>query len=256
MPIVLPAEWEEQLEHARHNVLTNYAHAKWTRSRLKKCFEVLMAQSSEQLRFCFFIDGLDEYDGEHCEIGEFFSGISTPPFVKLCISTRPWPVFKTAFSDLPQLRLQDLTHNDIQKYVQDKLNSNKYMRLFAGKDPSGAKRLVEQVILKANGVFLWVTLVVTSLLRGLTHNDSIQFLEKRLNEISANLEGVYDRMLSSVEPVYQERGSKIFQFKFARERINYIMPTDSIFHYALGFDLREALSKPLATETLASPSVR
>jgi hypothetical protein len=114
MPIVLRAEWEEQLEHARHNVLTDYAHARWTLSRLKKCFEVLIAQSSEQLRFCFFIDGLDEYDGEHYEIAEFFSEISTSPCVKFCISSRPWPVFKMAFSNLPQLRLQDLTHNDIQ----------------------------------------------------------------------------------------------------------------------------------------------
>jgi hypothetical protein len=42
---------------------------------LKKCFEELVAQSSEHMRLCFFIDGLDEYDGEdaeHFEIAEFF----------------------------------------------------------------------------------------------------------------------------------------------------------------------------------------
>jgi hypothetical protein len=128
------------------------------------------------------------------------------------------------------------------------------MKSLARKDPSGADNLVKQVIVKANGVFLWVTVVVISLLRGLTHNDSIQFLEKRLNEIPETLEGVYDRILASVEPIYRERGSRIFQFKFATERIGSPMPTNLAFHYALAFDLQEALSKPLAKETL-SPAV-
>jgi hypothetical protein len=118
------------------------------------------------LRFCFFIDGLDEYEGDQEDISDYFSDLSNLPYVKFCIASRPLIVFKDAFSTFPGLRLQDLTSDDIQKYIEDKLNGHKRMKLLTKQTPIESEQLVRQVILKAEGVFLWVTLVVTSLMKG------------------------------------------------------------------------------------------
>jgi hypothetical protein len=36
-------------------------------------FEHLINQASERIKFCFFIDGLDEYEGGHADIAEYLS---------------------------------------------------------------------------------------------------------------------------------------------------------------------------------------
>ena len=70
--------------------------------------------------FCFFIDGLDEYEGTYqedckamvellCSWTEF-----APADVKVCVSSREYNVFMNAFSPNRRLRLQDLTQNDME----------------------------------------------------------------------------------------------------------------------------------------------
>ncbi|KAK1687540.1 hypothetical protein BDP55DRAFT_714367 [Colletotrichum godetiae] len=67
------------------------------------------------LRFFFFVDGLDEYDGDHPKLILIPSRLASSPNVKLCVSSRPWNVFEDAYgkTSLWKLALQDLTQNDI-----------------------------------------------------------------------------------------------------------------------------------------------
>jgi hypothetical protein len=75
------------------------------------------------MKLYLFLDSLDEYEGDQESIVEFFKSITLeyPAQVKICVSIRPWVVFDDAFRGLPGLRLQDLTYNDIERYVQDNL---------------------------------------------------------------------------------------------------------------------------------------
>lgn len=47
-------------------------------------------------------------------------------------------------------------------------------------DVNALKGLVDQIIAKADGVFLWILLMVVSLLSGLESADGIKDLEKQL----------------------------------------------------------------------------
>ena len=38
---------------------------------------------------CFFIDGLDEYDGDHVELIRLLQDFSQPNNIKICASNRP-----------------------------------------------------------------------------------------------------------------------------------------------------------------------
>jgi hypothetical protein len=131
----------------------------------------------DDLRICLFIDGLDEYEGDRdgtfVDIAGLFAEIATSSNIKICLSSWPWLVFEDAFHHNPSLRLQDLTTHDIQQYVEDKLNGHVRMAKLRRKNPQSAEELIYEIVSKATGVFLWVKLVVTSLLDGLTNRDRI-----------------------------------------------------------------------------------
>jgi hypothetical protein len=151
------------------------------------------------------VDGLDEFNGDHAELATFFRDISsTNDHIKFCLSSRPWPVFDDIFELMPGLQLQDLTHNDIKLYVEDHLGNNKRMLELQEEDPVNASRLINEIVEKARGVFLWAKLVVQSLMAGLRNCDDVSRLRKRLAELPADLETLYSLMLNSVDKFIKE----------------------------------------------------
>lgn len=163
-----------------------------------------------------FIDGLDEYEsGRDREFGELiglFTDLSSSPDIKIWLSSRPWLVFEDAFQSSPSLKLQDLTFNDIKRYIDDKVNKHLTMEQLRRVNPLEATELVQDLARKASGVFLWVMLVVRSLLAGLTNRDQVPDLQKRIALLPADLENLYQHILSNhIDPFYHERSARIFQ---------------------------------------------
>jgi hypothetical protein len=74
-----------------------------------------------------------------------------------------------------------------------------------------APKLSLEIIDKADGVFLWVKLVVISLLRGLRNSDHVSDLQRRLRLLPPSLEDLFSHILGRLEPVYLEQSSRIFQ---------------------------------------------
>jgi len=67
---------------------------------LKHAFD-MMIQDSRMLqghRFCFFIDGLDEYDGDHWKLSKSLKEWGVSQNVKICVSSRPYNEFEQSFS--------------------------------------------------------------------------------------------------------------------------------------------------------------
>jgi len=79
-----------------------------------------------KMKICLLVDGLDEFDGDHGEIIQFFKRVvdSSKNDVKVCVSSRPWAVFEEAFNNILSLKLQDLTLSDMNQYVDDKFNKD------------------------------------------------------------------------------------------------------------------------------------
>jgi hypothetical protein len=78
-------------------------------------------------------------------------------------------------------------------------------------EPVEAPKLVDELVTKSDGVFLWVTLVVKSLLNGLTNGDRISFLRRRLEGMPSKIESLYRYMLFQIVPVYYEEAGNYFQ---------------------------------------------
>jgi hypothetical protein len=159
--------------------------------------------------FCFFIDGLDEYAGDHRQMAKLLRVWAKSPHIKICVSSRPWTVFEDAFSAEQKLHLQDLTQPDIEKYVQDQLGSNRIL-LQMPIDMKEFEDLVSKIVAKAEGLFLWVTLVVQSMLDGLGNDDRISDLKRKLEVLPAGLVPFFQHILNSVHPSYKPLTARMF----------------------------------------------
>ena len=101
VPVVCPFRWKRYYEIG----------ATWTRVELSEAFRNLSQQRLLKLKFCFFVDGVDEYDGEdHSQIVGVLKDLNASPCVKVCLSSRPWNIFIAAFgtSTDQRLLLEDL----------------------------------------------------------------------------------------------------------------------------------------------------
>jgi hypothetical protein len=213
IPRVFPDEWalgQASLSSAstRHERQSRW---KFSNSQLEAAFLRMTNLANERLKFFFLVDGLDEHQGDSEKLVELFKTSSQSPFVKFCLSSRPWLEFDEAFKDCPKLNLQDLTHNDIKNYVREKLLSSERFTILEAANPHAADRLSRTVVNKANGVFLWVQIVTRSLLDGLKNRDDIFDLQARLDLLPTELSELYQHMLDRIDPIYIIRASQIFQ---------------------------------------------
>jgi Cdc6-like AAA superfamily ATPase len=170
----------------------------------------LLTQSERRL--CLFIDGLDEYVGDSSDVIKLVGVLRTLKHVKICVSSRPWNEFEEAFGKnrTDKLYMQDFNHQDINTYIEDEFaNDDNYQEL-EDVETLG-KSLVEDIVTAANGVFLWVVLVVSSLKDGLREADSVARLQKRLRELPTNLEELFERIIfRDVRPSYRDQASHMF----------------------------------------------
>lgn len=180
--------------------------------------DALQAISLELLgsdaRFCFFIDGLDEYDGKPLEIIELIGHLRTLPHVKICISSRPWNEFEQAFGSdgAKKLYMQDFNRVDISAYIDHTFTMDRTFQELEPEDKTvHGDALIKEIAEAANGVFLWVYLVVRSFQEGLLNGDRLIDLRRRLVLLPTDLNSFYSRILTvHVHEFYREQSAVLF----------------------------------------------
>ncbi|KAK7959588.1 uncharacterized protein PG986_004442 [Apiospora aurea] len=114
-----------------------------------------------------------------------------------------------AFGGHPNLRLQDLTGEDIRHYIQDHLGP----KLQSKGGPYLS--LVDNLVEKASGVFLWVALVVKSMLEGLRNGDNLAELVERTKQLPPELKSLFSYMLHQTPPMYRKQSYQLLQMALA-----------------------------------------
>ena len=203
-PYVVPGRWEAYK-------LFGQDQSAWGQVELRQAFRRLADFDLLETKFCFFIDGLDEFDNDHSNLIDLVKDLASASNIKVCVSSRPWVVFEDAFKCGPSLMLQDLTYPDIRAFIDSNFHENPGFLALEKREPQYAARLLEAIAQKAEGVFLWVNLVVRSLLSGVVNGDRVLDLQKRLEALPPDLEHLYEKMLSSLDPFYFEHASQFFQ---------------------------------------------
>jgi hypothetical protein len=178
------------------------------------------------LKICLFIDGMDEYIGDHSEITQLFKTITGgSSTIKAVISSRPEPAFEEAFRKVPMLRAEDLTVDDMQQYINSNLLSHSKMQRSSWMDTATARTLVTAIMSKARGVFLWVVLVVRQLLECLTEGAYPEDLKAIIDSYPTELNSLFEQMLKRVKPSHRAEAFRIFQAIYYAQEVERRIPT-------------------------------
>lgn len=219
IPAVCPSRWSSDTA-----CLTG-----WTMSELKLLLRQLIRQEvTTSEKFCFFIDGLDEFDGDMYDILDCLCEIDCSTHIKLCLSSRPWNCFEESLGKRKdqKLYMEELTRDDIAKFAYDKISS--FIPGGSYVDAIGmARKLSEEITQKAQGVFLWVALAVSSLRRGIINRDTVSTLCTRLQAFPPELLDFFHHIVNQVESVY--RAKMCCLFKIALE----CNPPMSVYAYSI-----------------------
>ncbi|KAJ5005429.1 hypothetical protein K4K48_007180 [Colletotrichum sp. SAR 10_66] len=202
MRIACPDRWNFRYADSFHP---------WSRTQLMAAFEKLGKHPEGKWRICLFIDGLDEYSGDHTDLVKLILRMGELPNIKICVSSRPWIEFSDAFENTEwKLHLHDLSQADIHTFIRDELQGNGRFRRLRSLNEGDAESLALEIVARAQGVFLWVFLVVRSLLEGLRNEDDIHDLRMRLRALPTGLKDMFRRMLDTIDEFYRKRTSRLF----------------------------------------------
>ncbi|KAK4152929.1 hypothetical protein C8A00DRAFT_34326 [Chaetomidium leptoderma] len=200
IPATCPLRWR-QTHPGRSEQNTD-----WTTRELSEALQNLGRHRELHVRYCFFIDGVDEFDGDHLRLCEILQNLGRSPNIKLCLSSRPWNVFVDAFGAhvARKICIEDLTRDDILRYAESRLTEHPRWNLahFPAQDKTA---IIDDITNKAQGVFLWVFLVTRSLRDGLTNLDTMLDLRNRLESLPTDLERFFKHMLDLIDGVYYQK---------------------------------------------------
>lgn len=185
----------------------------WTEERLLSTLQWFLTHKPTSISLCFFIDGLDEFVGDEDMLVATIRLLNDTPQVRVCVSSRPEQIFRQGFSASPQLRLQDLNREDIEKAATDILFPPLTQRFLQEKEE--IVWLIKDVIYKAQGVFLWLELMAKDLKKGVYSGDTLPELRARLKVTPGTIEGLYKHMLSKLDKSYLQEAIRYFRFLMA-----------------------------------------
>ncbi|KAJ4138758.1 hypothetical protein NW768_002630, partial [Fusarium equiseti] len=184
----------------------------WTDVELKEILERLTKLDNIQAKFCFFIDGLDEFSGEETDLENVIKFFSKSLQIKLCVSSRPRIILDDAFTDERQsLTISDFTFRDMKKYVLKQFEAKQFDKLRA--QPGGVdecEKIMSKIAEDSKGVWLWVYLVTEDLIRAVATYEKPYKLHEILARFPKELEKYFEYIINQVDQHYRHEMAQIF----------------------------------------------
>jgi hypothetical protein len=190
--------------------------ASWSAQELWTALRISIDHFPDDI--CFLIDGMDECQQSDVEQGKLVAALqalTTKPGLKMVVSSRSWTVFMHALGVLDnRLTMDSVNEPDIAKYVigrfadcEPSLVDIDY-RDICKRDRGKAMKneyhydlhdLIQATVEKADGVFLWVALVMDRLVERLSAGQDVADLRTRLEDFPEELDDffralVFDRI--------------------------------------------------------------
>ena len=205
--------------------------------------------------FYLIIDSLDESEAEHSAsevlqvLQELCSGTMMCNF-KVFLTSRPETFLAKldeTFNNYPRIRLESTdikyTSSDIQAYV----SSQTIKLLRHRQEELGPLR--EIIIHRAEGVFLWVDLVMKKLVERTQKGDTLHELENIVENLPSEMEALYRKILRNIESEDAEERKVMLQWVLFAER----PLTLSEFQIAIKFTCSSYTSEVALLEDMQNP---
>lgn len=191
IPIVFP-------ELAHRNGNSSDALGTWTVEDLRRALRRLASQTKVSVMLCFFIDGLEEYEGDQEDLINLLEELAHNHKIKICISSRPSEFLEDMLGDYSRLDLDDMALQDIRIYANNKFAETEDLIFLQDEEPGIIPLLSVKIATKSAGIFLWAEIVVRLLIEEVTyHKDRISDIESRLEELPPGLVDLYWHILNA-----------------------------------------------------------
>ncbi|CAO2648328.1 Nn.00g075950.m01.CDS01 [Neocucurbitaria sp. VM-36] len=179
-------------------------HIKWTDRQLHDVFKNIfqgLHEDDKPTRLLFFLDALDE-----CLEPEMESTLETlhkllstardhDISLGICISSRPLPgLDREVRAASGWISLQKENHEAIYTYIRTELASKHDVR----RGENYHRKFAERVAERADGVFLWVALVVPRLRKKIDNGGTLRELEALLQDIPNDLRDLFVDILKRI----------------------------------------------------------
>lgn len=116
---------------------------------------------------------------------------------RIFITSRPGPLIEGRLGENPTIQLHEVNCSDIRDFIVQELEGSVVGTSIY--DDNAISELVELIITRAQGIFLWVSFVVKAL-RDESHNGgSITALNNTLNAVPGDLWGIYEAIVGQME---------------------------------------------------------
>ncbi|SCV33490.1 related to small s protein [Fusarium fujikuroi] len=193
-------------------------YKEWSSQEAEKVLCFLLDASAHPA--CIFVDGLDEIsdkDGYQALL-DVIQRFAACRGVKVCVSSRPETELVRRLENVGvhNLRLDYLTKPEMAVYVRKEFG--KLPRKQSADLP--LEQFTTKLLVKAQGVFLWLALASKSVTNGILNGDDQKTLSRRLEELPDELESLYQTMwkrLNGSKRVYRETAARSKETTLADE---------------------------------------
>ncbi|KAF6831820.1 small s protein [Colletotrichum musicola] len=205
-PLFAPLLFPDQFKAGR-DWITDFP----TSNELKRAFRRLVSAESPPVYVALLIDGLDEYrasEQAQLDLAQSLKIAAESKHLKIIASSRPETVFERTFKDSAKFYLHNLTRRDLELFITDKLQDHERMPYLAG-IPGGEEarsQLISAAVERSEGIFLWLRLVVESLIQELDVCDQISDLRSVLDRFPRGLEALFLHMIRRMLGNSENRG--------------------------------------------------
>ncbi|KAI0975368.1 hypothetical protein F4678DRAFT_420102 [Xylaria arbuscula] len=186
------------------------SHEVWEMEDLIDIFKQIAQQTGLDTKFCFFIDGLDEYDGDERDIIRLLQELSSSEHIKICASSRPGRQYESVLPrDGRAIDIAHFTKGDMQRYIETHLQGCTNWRKLAAADPT-CQDILHELSARAGGVWLWVSLVTADIIKEAERNEEVATLRKIVDEFPDDLHEYFARMIRRVPKLHREEMAQTF----------------------------------------------
>ena len=210
--------------------MTQAREQPWAQKVLQEALRHIVVKSPFNAGVVLFIDGFDECEGSHADQLEFLKDLvesskGSKLSIKTCIASRADVDIQLRLSIYPSLAIHRHTTPDISSYVTRKLKAA--WELMASQ-PGGTtatfdQELIDNVVRKAEGVFLWVNLVVTQLVMSIEAEAEVSDLHREVARLPEGLEQLYQRIVAKIPQNRLHESINLLQLT-ASTRIEHLYP--------------------------------
>lgn len=188
----------------------------WDLEDLAALMRQIVGQRETRIRLLIFLDALDEHAGDNELLVQMLQEWRTSADgyyvnLKVCLASRPWNIFVEYLSDGPNLAIHHHTENDINVYTNARLRASIRGGLSKLLDPDSCASLTDQITAKAQGVFIWVSLVTDHLAKNIRDGTPYQTLKSMVAAMPEELEDLYEHTVARIDPEYTNETHIIFQ---------------------------------------------